>query len=91
MGYVEKSWDVPRWLCFARCMTLSRMVLSYIVPSLVGCLLPEGSKTRGCCVYRFANNEARLVPILHNGEFPNGNGMSARNTIGSGCEGHNGF
>ena len=26
MGYVENSWDVPRWLCFARCMTPSRMV-----------------------------------------------------------------
>lgn len=26
---------------------LSRMVLSYIVPSLVGCLLLEGSKPRG--------------------------------------------
>ena len=37
-----------------------------------------------------ANNETRLVPILHNGEFLDGNGMSTRNTIGSGCEGHNG-
>ena len=27
MGYVENSWDAPRWLCFAKSMTPSRMAL----------------------------------------------------------------
>ena len=70
MGYVENSWEVPRWLCFARSMTLSRMVQLSVNKSSQPngtASAVRGGMTEGCDAYRFPQNEASLVPILHNG------------------------
>lgn len=75
MGYVENSWEVPRWLPARRLFRRKVGQLPVGWFSVNKSSQPNGTAsaacggmTEGCDAYRFPQNEASLVPILHNGQ-----------------------